>query len=129
MKRNIRFLALLMIAGFFPLPVISGLIPTSTLTPDAPSTVTMATLLPSIMANVGYTTVGGTDVNMPTAIWIQQLAGIDRQAAAYDNYDFKAGDCNNLWNSNYSSTMMDIKQFIDLANAKNSPTTEESVKC
>lgn len=121
MKRNIRFLALLMIAGFLSTSCNKWIDPDININPDAPSTVTMATLLPSIMANVGYTTVGGTDVNMPTAIWIQQLAGIDRQAAAYDNYDFKAGDCNNLWNSNYSSTMMDIKQFIDLANAKNSP--------
>lgn len=121
MKRNIRFLALLIVAGFMTTSCNKWIDPDININPDAPSKATLATLLPSILANVGYTTVGGTDVNMPTSIWLQYVAGMDRQAAAYDNYDFKAGDCNNLWNSNYSTTMMDIKQFIDLATEKESP--------
>jgi len=124
MKQKIKFLAILIVLGLFITSCNKWIDPDINKNPDAPSEVTMATLLPSIIANIGYTTYGGTDAVMVTNLWIQYLAGTDRQAASYDNYDFRAGDCNNLWNSNYSSTMMDIKKFIEYAKAKNSPYNE-----
>jgi len=124
MKQKIKFLAMLIVLGLFISACSKWIDPEINKNPDAPAEVTMATLLPSIIANIGYTTFGGTDAVMVTSLWIQQLAGTDRQAGSYDNYDFRSGDCNNLWNTNYSVTMMDIIKLIEAAKAKESPYNE-----
>jgi hypothetical protein len=89
--------------------------------PDSPDDAPMFTLLASIEANMAYNTVGGTDVCMPTCIWIQQLHGIARQAASEGIYIWRDGDVNNQWNTNYSRTMIDLHVLIDKARTAKSP--------
>jgi hypothetical protein len=76
--------------------------------PYSPDDVPMYALLASIESNMAYNTVGGTDVCMPTCIWIQQLHGIAHKAASEGIYNLSDDDVNNQWNTNYSRTMIDL---------------------
>jgi hypothetical protein len=89
--------------------------------PDSPDDAPMFTLLASIEANMAYNTIGGTDINMPTCIWIQQLHGIARQAASEGIYIWRDGDVNNQWNTNYSRTMIDIYTMLNKAKTAKHP--------
>lgn len=89
--------------------------------PGSTDDVPMYTLLASIESNMAYNTVGGTDVCMPTCIWIQQLHGITRQAASEGNYIWRDADVNNQWNTNYSRTMNDLHVLIQKARSAKHP--------
>ncbi|MCX6252726.1 MAG: SusD/RagB family nutrient-binding outer membrane lipoprotein [Bacteroidetes bacterium] len=89
--------------------------------PDSPDDAPMFTLLASIEANMAYNTIGGTDINMPTCIWIQQLHGIARQGASEGIYIWRDGDVNNQWNTNYSRTMIDIYTMLNKARTAKHP--------
>jgi hypothetical protein len=89
--------------------------------PDSPDDTPMFTLLASIEANMAYNTVGGTDIAMPTCIWIQQIHGVARQAASEGIYIWRDGDVNNQWNTNYSRTMIDLYTMMNKATAAKHP--------
>jgi hypothetical protein len=88
--------------------------------PDAPNDAPMKSILPSIEANMGYNTVGGNDYARVQSIWMQYFQGVDRQAQGEASYIWNDGDVDNLWNTNYANTMMDLVQLR--TKASGSPT-------
>ncbi len=88
--------------------------------PDNLTQVSMSSLIPAIEADLGYT-IGGMDVAGYSAIWMQQIKGIDRQAGAVDNYNITAADVNNAWSSFYAGPMEDAHLLMQMADEKNSP--------
>lgn len=83
--------------------------------PDAPKEVPMSSLLPTIQVNMGYNTIGGNDNVRVTSMWMQYFAGIARQSQAQADYLYRDLDVNNLWNSNYATTMIDLKKLLGKA--------------
>ena len=83
--------------------------------PDAPQDVPMSSLLPTIQADMGYNTVGGNDNVRVTSMWLQYLSGVARQSEAEADYLYRDLDVNNLWNSTYSTTMIDLKKLLGKA--------------
>lgn len=75
--------------------------------PNSPSTVPSATLLPSIQTILTYGVWG--DLSRYNAIFTQQVKGVDRQFAAYQDYIIRGNDMDNLWQSIlYSNVLTDI---------------------
>jgi len=89
--------------------------------PDAPASVTMGLLLPSIESDLAYSLVSGNDVTRPQSMWMQQTTGIARQSLAQGTYLFRSNNVSNLWSTVYSSIGMDIKVLLDQAAEKESP--------
>lgn len=80
--------------------------------PDAVVDVPYNLLLPSIEVNLGFV-LGGMDVRGITGMWVQHVAGQARQAATMGkNYNLTEADINNLWNSIYVGSMMDLFVYI-----------------
>jgi Starch-binding associating with outer membrane len=80
--------------------------------PDSVVDVPYNLLLPSIEVDLGYV-LGGMDVRGITGMWVQHVAGQARQAATMGkNYNLTEADVNNLWNSLYNGSMMDLTIFI-----------------
>ncbi len=88
--------------------------------PDKLTEISMSSLVPSIEAELGYV-YGGMDVAGYSAIWMQQIKGVDRQAGAVDNYNITAADVNNAWNTFYSGPMENAHYLMQLADQKKSP--------
>lgn len=82
--------------------------------PDAPADVSMNLMLPAIQQAVGYN-MTGNDIVRPTAIWMQQFDGVDRQSLVQAQYQFTTADVNNLWNSMYTEIFMNSIVLIDKA--------------
>jgi hypothetical protein len=88
--------------------------------PNNPSDVSLDLLLPSIQASWAYTL--GGDVQIESRIWMQQLAGVDRQALSYGRYTVTSSDVNNIWRfDTYASSIMDTKIMIKKAEEQASP--------
>jgi hypothetical protein len=80
--------------------------------PDSVVDVPYNLLLPSIEVDLGYV-LGGMDVRGIAGMWVQHVAGQARQAATMGkNYNLTEADVNNLWNSLYNGSMMDLTIFI-----------------
>lgn len=85
--------------------------------PNNPATVTLATLLSASQANWGYTY--GGDQGYTALIWMQQLAGGANQPLAYDQYNYKPGDVDNIWNAeSYAAPMTTMHLLINQAGAE-----------
>ncbi len=80
--------------------------------PDSVVDVPYNLLLPSIQVDLGYV-LGGMDVRGIMGMWVQHVAGQARQAATMGkNYNLTEADVNNLWNSLYNGSMMDLTIFL-----------------
>lgn len=89
--------------------------PTMNNNPDAPLDVPVATLLPTIEANMGFN-LGGNDVVGITSMWDQYSYGSANQSAIIGSYNIKPSDVTNIWASLYSeSGMMGTKIMIKKA--------------
>ena len=89
--------------------------------PDAPQDAPLYAILSSAEATIGFNTVGGNDLCRVTAFWMQYFQGLDRQSLATSNYILQSQDVNNLWNTNYAGSMMDLKVIIDKSYALDQP--------
>jgi hypothetical protein len=87
--------------------------------PDNPNDSKMEYILPTIQANLGYD-LGGNDLVRTTNIWLQYFNGYARQSLAESRYSLRPGDVNNLWNSLYNGSLMDLHLLIEKATEKNS---------
>jgi hypothetical protein len=80
--------------------------------PDSVVDVPFNLLLPSIQVDLGYV-LGGMDVRGIMGMWVQHVAGQARQAATMGkNYNLTEADVNNLWNSLYNGSMMDLTIYL-----------------
>jgi hypothetical protein len=82
--------------------------------PDSPADVPMNLMLPAIQQSMGYN-LGGNDIILPTNSWMQQLDGVDRQSYTISRYQFQPADVNNVWNSIYTSILMNSATLINKA--------------
>ncbi len=89
--------------------------------PDAPQDAPIYTILSSAETSIGFNTVGGNDLCRVTAFWLQYFQGVDRQSLATSNYILQSQDVNNLWNTNYTTSMMNLKVIIDKSYALDQP--------
>lgn len=83
--------------------------------PDSPAEASMQSILPAAQMNMAFNTVGGNDVARVTSEWMQYYIGVERQANAESWYLFRNGDCNNHWNTNYTTSMKNLKILIEKA--------------
>lgn len=95
--------------------------PEININPDAPITVPMGLITPSVQTDLAYTLAGGNDVCRPQAMWMQQLTGIARQSEAQGRYLFRSNNVSNLWATVYSGIGMDLNNLKTLAAEKESP--------
>lgn len=119
-KINIKKLGVILLTALVITSCEKWIDPDINIDPNNPADVPMKLLLPSIEANWSYQI--GNDISMPCRLWMQQLAGADRQALAFDRYTITESDENNIWRFNtYSASLMDNKILIDKATEANSP--------
>ena len=88
--------------------------------PTAPDDVPMSLLIPTIQQDMGYNLMGN-DIVRPTNIWMQMFDGVARQSFTQARYQMTAADINNLWNSIYSTQLMNAKILIEKAEEQQSP--------
>ena len=81
--------------------------------PNEPDDVSLALLLPGAQSGIAY--VYGGDHTRFTTLWMQQLAGIDRQMFDMGRYQVREADANNLWNTLYSDVLMNLQIMMDKA--------------
>jgi hypothetical protein len=74
----------------------------------------MNLMLPPIQQAMGYN-LAGNDLVLTTNIWMQQFDGVDRQAYTEARYIYAPADVNNIWNSIYTSILMNSTVFISKA--------------
>ena len=117
-KINFKFIGILLLVILALGSCKKWIDPNVNTSPDSPPDVDMSVLLAYSEVNMAYNTIGGNDIARVTAIWMQYVAGISRQSNAEQNYYWFNSDDNNLWNTNYSATMIDLKQIFEKADAK-----------
>ena len=109
-----KLLSLLFVTAIFFTSCEKWIDPEINTDPDNPKDVSIEALLPAIEGSFAYY-YGGIDIVGIQSVWVQQLRGADRQFVAINNYNIRSSDPNNLWNSLYAGTMMDIIKLIDKA--------------
>jgi hypothetical protein len=82
--------------------------------PDAPADVPMNLMLPAIEQALGFN-VAGNDYVLTTNNWMQQFDGVSRQSYTIARYQYLPSDVNNIWNSIYSTILINSKILIDKA--------------
>lgn len=90
--------------------------------PDQPTDSPMSSILTGVQANMGYNTIGGNDLCRVTSIWMQYFQGVARQSQATTNYYLLESDDNNLWVTDYTNTMMNLKTILSKATAAGNST-------
>jgi hypothetical protein len=90
--------------------------------PNNPADVSMALLLPSTQGGLGY--VIGGDHSRVSGMWMQHLAGVDRQSAALERYSVLESDQNNLWNTLYAEVLKNLDILVKKAIDQNAPHFE-----
>lgn len=96
--------------------------PEVNLSKNSPVDVPMALLLPSTQAALFY--VLGGDHSRAASIFMQHQAGVDRQAAAFDVYNYTESDCNNLYNTLSATVMQNLLNMRTKSVAQGSPHFE-----
>lgn len=96
--------------------------PEVNLSENSPSDVTLSLLLPSTQASLFY--VLGGDHSRAASIFMQHQAGVDRQAAAFDVYNYNESDCNNLYSTLAATVMQNLVNMRSKSVAQNSPHFE-----
>ena len=88
--------------------------------PDSPADVPLNLMLPAIQQEMGYN-LAGNDIVRTTNIWMQQFDGVDRQSFTEARYQLLPADVNNVWNTIYTTMLMNAKVFTNKAVTKASP--------
>lgn len=88
--------------------------------PNNPTDVSMSQLLAPVQVNLAY--IVGGELARFDCLWMQQIAGLQSQAAENDIYTLGESDVNGAWSYNlYSPGMINTKILLEKASDKNSP--------
>jgi hypothetical protein len=88
--------------------------------PNNPTDVAMAQLLAPVEVNLAY--VAGGELARFSCAWMQQIAGLQSQAADWDLYNITESDVNSDWSWNlYAPGMINTKIMMEKAAAESSP--------
>jgi hypothetical protein len=94
--------------------------PAMNVDPNNPTNVAMAQLVAPVESNLAY--IVGGELARWDCVWMQQIAGLQSQAADNDIYTIVESDATNAWSYNlYSPGMIDTKILMEKAVATNSP--------
>ncbi len=115
MKRYINRV-LILIAGLF---VASCDYDEFNVNPDQPASVPASTMLLPTQAALAYTQ--GDDIARNALIWMQQFAGVDRQALVVGKYTLLENDINSAWDNYYSDVLQNSKIIIEKSKENESP--------
>lgn len=89
---------------------------------NSPTDVPLSLLLPSTQAAMFY--VLGGDHSRAASIFMQHQAGVDRQAGAFDVYNYTESDVNNLYNTLSATAMKNLEIMRKKAVSTESPHFE-----
>jgi hypothetical protein len=81
--------------------------------PNNPADVTLPLLLPATQASLAYTY--GGDMTRYEGIWMQHISGVERQMLGSDKYQVLESDINNLWNTLYGGSLINLKVMMEKA--------------
>jgi hypothetical protein len=88
--------------------------------PNNPTDVAMAQLIAPVEANLAY--IVGGEIARWDCVWMQQIAGLQSQAADADIYTIAEADVTGAWSYNlYAPGMINTKIIMEKAAATNSP--------
>jgi hypothetical protein len=88
-------------------------------TPNNPTSVTPAVLLPGAQAGTAFA--NNNELNRFSSVVVQQLTGAANNPAAYDIYQTNGADLNNQWNGElYNGPLVNYQKLIELGDATNS---------
>src|SRR5512133_3075930 len=88
--------------------------------PNNPKDVAMAQLIAPVEANLAY--IVGGEMARWDCVWMQQIAGLQSQAADADIYTIAEADVTGAWSWNlYAPGMINTKIIMEKAVATNSP--------
>lgn len=87
--------------------------------PDQPSDVPASTMLLPTQAALAFTQ--GDDIARNSLIWMQQFAGVDRQALVVGRYTLLENDINSAWNNYYVDVLKNSQVIIEKAAENGSP--------
>ena len=87
-------------------------------TPNNPTSVTPAVLLPGAQAGTAFA--NANELNRFTSVLTQQLAGAANSPATYDVYQTNGADFGNQWSGEiYDGALINYQKLIELADANN----------
>lgn len=87
-------------------------------TPNNPTSVTPAVLLPGAQAGTAFA--NANELNRFTSVITQQLAGAGNSPAAYDTYVTNGADFGNQWSGEiFNGSLINYQKLIELADANN----------
>lgn len=88
------------------------------ITPNNPTTVTPAVLLPGAEAGTAFA--NANEINRFTSVITQQLAGAANSPATYDIYQTNGADFGNQWTGEiYNGALINYQKLIELGDANN----------
>lgn len=87
--------------------------------PNSPTDASMADLLPQIIVASAYSK--GGDLARFATIPMQQMAGVDRQSAAFERYLINESDVDNLWNTTYVDILKNAQIILKKSQELNAP--------
>lgn len=88
--------------------------------PNSPSDVTLDLILPGTQMAWGYYL--GGDLSRYNSIFIQQVAGVDRQMAGTDSYSFTESEVDNVWASTYATVLEELSIVISKSQDEGAPS-------
>lgn len=89
------------------------------ISPNSPTDVNMADLLPVVQSASGYAQ--GGDLSRFSTIPMQHLSGVNRQSFAFERYVINESDVNNLWSNSYVAVLKNAQIIIRKADELNAP--------
>lgn len=81
--------------------------------PNNPDDVSLPLLLPATQASLAFTY--GGDMTRFEGIWMQHISGVERQMLGTDKYQVLESDINNLWNTLYGGSLINLKVMMEKA--------------
>jgi hypothetical protein len=88
--------------------------------PNNPKNVAMSALVAPVEVNLAY--IVGGELARWDCTWMQQIAGLQSQAADIEIYTIGESDCTNAWSYNlYAPGFISLKILLDKAKTTNSP--------
>jgi hypothetical protein len=119
MKKQIFNISAILFAGILMFSCEKWIDPEINKNPNSPTDVPLSLLLPSTQGAIFYA-VGG-DLSRGPSIWMQHQSGVDRQAYAFDRFQYVESDINNVWNTLNGNALKNLYVMRAKSAESNSP--------
>jgi hypothetical protein len=109
MKKIIFRLSALLLVGVVLVSCEKWIDPEINVNPNSPTDVPLGLLLPSTQGAMFYAF--GGDHSRAPSIWMQHQSGVDRQAYAFDRFQYLESDVNNMWNTLNANALKNLYEM------------------